>query len=172
MLQIAWRQKQGEPLMPNPLEQFYADHHAMVFRTAYRITGNAADAEDVMQTVFLRLMGRDAGAGVIAQPESYLRRAAIHASLDCLRDKQSEKRKTEASPPGDAGAGPELQHALRQALARLDARQGEMFVLRFLEGYSNGDIAAMMGVSKVAVAVTLFRTRQRLQKDWMTGGAQ
>ena len=40
--------------------QLYEAHHGMVFRTAYRVTGNASDAEDVMQTVFLRLMKRDA----------------------------------------------------------------------------------------------------------------
>ncbi|MBI4907805.1 MAG: sigma-70 family RNA polymerase sigma factor [Acidobacteria bacterium] len=170
MLQVAWR-KQGEPVPTNPLEQIYSDHHGMVFRTAYRITGNPADAEDVMQTVFLRVMGRDAGAAPIAQPESYLRRAAVHASLDLLRQRQSQKDKAEASPPGEASSDPELQHALRQALGRLDARHAEMFVLRFFEGHDNGDIAAMMGISKIGVAVTLFRVRQRLQKEFL-GGSQ
>ena len=42
--------------IPKPLDQLYAAHHGMVFRTAYRITGNAADAEDVLQTVFLRIV--------------------------------------------------------------------------------------------------------------------
>ena len=42
--------------MVKPLDQMYEAHHGMVFRTAYRITGNAADAEDVLQTVFLRIV--------------------------------------------------------------------------------------------------------------------
>ena len=44
------------PIIPNALDDLYRQHHAMVFRTAYRITGNAADAEDVLQTVFLRMV--------------------------------------------------------------------------------------------------------------------
>ncbi len=41
------------PRTPNPLEETLRAHHGLVFRTAYRITGNAADAEDVLLTVFL-----------------------------------------------------------------------------------------------------------------------
>jgi DNA-directed RNA polymerase specialized sigma24 family protein len=37
------------------LARVFEDHHAFVFRAAYRVTGNAADAEDVLQTIFLRL---------------------------------------------------------------------------------------------------------------------
>ena len=38
------------------LEVIFKEHHGMVFRAAYRVTGNAGDAEDVLQTVFLRLV--------------------------------------------------------------------------------------------------------------------
>jgi DNA-directed RNA polymerase specialized sigma24 family protein len=41
--------------IPDELERAFRAHHPLVFRTAYRITGNVADAEDVLQTVFLRL---------------------------------------------------------------------------------------------------------------------
>ncbi|MBI3209588.1 MAG: sigma-70 family RNA polymerase sigma factor [Candidatus Solibacter usitatus] len=164
MLQLAW--KQGDPFIQpasNPIAGLYADHHAMVFRTAYRITGNAADAEDALQTVFVRLMTRDAGAAEILQPESYLRRAAIHVSLDLIRARQA-KRDLEAD--GVAPGDPELRHALRQALAGLEQKHAEMFTLRFLEGYENGEIAAMMGISKLSVAVTLHRIRRRLQQEF------
>jgi DNA-directed RNA polymerase specialized sigma24 family protein len=45
---------QNEP--PGELETLFQTHHGRVFRTAQRITGSAADAEDVLQTVFLRLV--------------------------------------------------------------------------------------------------------------------
>ena len=64
-------------------------HHGLVFRTAYRITGNAADAEDVSQTVFLRLFRREHDA--LENEESYLRRAAINAALDVIRSRQSDR---------------------------------------------------------------------------------
>jgi RNA polymerase sigma-70 factor (ECF subfamily) len=164
-------------LILSPLEQLYSDHHGMVFRTAYRLTGNAADAEDAMQTVFLRLISRSGDAAPIAQAESYLRRAAIHASLDLLRRRQSQQESdTEGGPAADVPApgttDPELRHALRQAIGRLEPRHAEMFVLRFFEGHDNGEIANLMGVSKLVVAVTLFRTRQRLRKEWESDAAE
>jgi DNA-directed RNA polymerase specialized sigma24 family protein len=53
-----------EPVQPSAadLERAFREHHALVFRAAYRVTGNAGDAEDVLQTVFLRLLKRDPGA--------------------------------------------------------------------------------------------------------------
>src|SRR5439155_4971020 len=69
------------------LEQAFDAHHAMIFRTAYRVTGNAADAEDVLQTVFLRLASRDASAETVSNEEGYLRRAAVNASINLLEQK-------------------------------------------------------------------------------------
>ena len=62
-----------------------------MFRTAYRITGNAGDAEDALQTVFLRLLRRGRNADPLENLESYLRRAAINAALDVIRSRQSDQ---------------------------------------------------------------------------------
>src|SRR5258708_13073934 len=71
--------------IPNDVERMFQTHHGLVFRTAYRITGNAADAEDVLQTVFLRMMRRDNAARALERQDSYFRRAAINAALDIVR---------------------------------------------------------------------------------------
>src|SRR5437016_4048853 len=83
-----------EPV-PNPgllaageLEAVFREHHTMVFRAAYRITGNSEDAEDVLQTVFLRLARREDDAASVAHLPSYLRRAAVNAAFDLLRSRQ------------------------------------------------------------------------------------
>src|SRR5437899_11302533 len=73
----------------NDLEQIFREHHAMVFRAAYRVTGNAGDAEDVLQTVFLRLVKRDPGADPVGNIASFLHRAAVNAALDLVRVKQN-----------------------------------------------------------------------------------
>ncbi len=73
-------------VVPSEFERMFRAYHGLVFRTAYRITGNAADAEDVSQTVFLRLFRRGTNEAVneavLENEESYLRRAAINAALD------------------------------------------------------------------------------------------
>jgi len=152
---------------PSELERLFQDHHALVFRTACRITGNASDAEDVLQTVFMRLAGRDPAAPPLDHTESYLRRAAVNAALDVVRTRGKGEVATWDEPLAGSGRldRHELRDCLRHALAHLAPRDAEVFALRFLEGYGNSEIARMLGMSQILVAVTVHRTRRRLQKE-------
>ena len=89
-LQSALAEEREIPI-PVEFDRIFRAHYGLVFRTAYRITGNAADAEDVSQTVFLRLFRRDPHARVLENEESFLRRAAINAALDVIRSRQSDR---------------------------------------------------------------------------------
>jgi RNA polymerase sigma-70 factor, ECF subfamily len=158
--------------IPDELERDFRAHHGMVFRTAYRITGNAGDAEDVLQTVFLRLLRRGGNADRLENSESYLRRAAINAALDVIRSRQAEQ--TVPLPEESSGLMPSaparadvsgLRMALSRAIAGLKPRPAEIFALRFLEGLSNQEIAQALGISQVLVAVIVHRTRQQLRKQ-------
>jgi RNA polymerase sigma-70 factor, ECF subfamily len=157
------------PTIPKALDHLYEAHHGMVFRTAHRVTGNAADAEDVLQTVFLRLLRRDsATAPEIDNPESYLRRSAVNAALDIVRARQADNTlELERFPAsGSCTELTELRDTLRRALAKLPARTAEMFALRFFEGYTNPEVAKLMGLSQIVVAVTLHRARRKLQQEF------
>lgn len=162
-LQVALKE-QPETAIPLELEVAFREHYGMVFRTAYRITGNVADAEDVLQAVFLRLMRRAPDAAALENQESYLRRAAINASLDLIRSRQADRtvELTMDIPHDDA---PDLRRALSRALGQLDARSAEVFTLRFMEGFTNGEIAKMLQISQVLVAVIVHRTRKQLRKE-------
>jgi RNA polymerase sigma-70 factor (ECF subfamily) len=138
----------------------------MVFRTAYRVTGNAADAEDVLQTVFMRLL-RHTQRDAMDNEESYLRRAAINASLDVIRSRQSDRTIELVDVPSkhsDAETS-DLRQALARAIGSLPQRSAEIFTLRFIEGLTNPEIARMLGISQVLVAVTVYRTRLQLRKE-------
>jgi RNA polymerase sigma-70 factor (ECF subfamily) len=149
--------------MVKPLDQMYEAHHGLVFRTAYRITGNAADAEDVLQTVFLRMVRLNPE---VDNPESYLRRSAVNAALDVVRARHdNDTLEPERIASGSCTELSELRDSLRRALSKLPARNAEMFAMRFFEGYTNPEIAKLLGISQVVVAVTLHRTRRKLQKE-------
>jgi RNA polymerase sigma-70 factor (ECF subfamily) len=161
---------------PSGLESAFLLHQRRVFRAAFRITGNAQDAEDVLQTVFLRLLRQGEGARAVANPSSYLYRAAINAAVDLLRARRERSsvalEEAQGSPDG-AAARPdhvheaaELREWLRRAIAALPPRAAEVFALRHLEGYENKEIARALGMSRVAVAVTLHRARHRLQQEF------
>jgi RNA polymerase sigma factor (sigma-70 family) len=162
------------PFVPNAppsaaataLAQAFDEHHAMVFRAAYRVTGNIADAEDVLQTVFLRLSARNQTDDEVATMENYLRRAAINASLNLIDRRSRQNIPLESAPEPHAREDQrDLREVLRRAIATLGGRTAEMFTLRFIEGYENPEIAAMFGISQVLVAVTLHRARKQLQKE-------
>jgi RNA polymerase sigma-70 factor (ECF subfamily) len=163
----------GDPA--GSLEEVFRKHHRLVFQAAYRITGNAMDAEDVLQTVFLRLARRAEGHGLAPQAASYLHRAAVNAALDLLRAR-SRSRSVGLEEAGgeleDPRAGAErgfaareLRDWLRQAVGRLGPRAAEIFALRYFEGVSNQQIARLLGTSQAVVAVVLHRTRGRLRKE-------
>jgi RNA polymerase sigma-70 factor (ECF subfamily) len=154
------------------LEQIFLAHKDLVFRAAYRITGNASDAEDVLQTVFLRL-ARLQGFSAITNISAYLHRSAVNAALDQLRHrKDAQTVSLDADPQhpvfavDTAARSAELRDWLRKALLRLNPRWAEMFVLRFVEDFSNCEIAGMMKTSPAVVAVILHRTRALLKKDF------
>jgi RNA polymerase sigma-70 factor (ECF subfamily) len=133
------------------------------------MTGNAADAEDVLQQVFLRLLRRGNAAEPLDNQESYLRRAAINLSLDAIRNRHEARNVPldDVLPlhsPLDQNQS-ELRDSLRRALATLSPRAAEVFALRYFEGYKNQEIARMLGISQVQVAVLLFRTRKQLQSE-------
>jgi RNA polymerase sigma-70 factor (ECF subfamily) len=158
------------------LEALFQSHHDRVFRAAHRITGSPADAEDVLQTVFLRLVRGQENYDLSENAEAYLSRAAINASLDLMRSRGRTKSvelsevdslelKSKFQSPEAEHADRELQMLIRQAVARLGKTAGEMFVLRYYEGYDNQEIAKMLDTSQMVVGVVLHRARTRLRKE-------
>ena len=160
---------------PSRVEQLFWAHHERVLRAAYRITGNMADAEDVAQTVFIRLAATPNQN--IDNPESYLYRAAINGALDLVRRRKSDlvldvasdavSSSPESSPDKQLSSR-EIRQWLRRALANLAPTAAEMFVLRFVEGRDNREIAQMLGTSRAVVAVRLHQTRAKLKQQFQS----
>lgn len=161
------------------LEGLFQKHHDRVFRTAHRVTGSAADAEDVLQTVFLRVARGQESAAAAGNPQAYFARAAINASLDLLRSRKRSKAVpmddvedraslatfVSKSNPARHQEDRELRELLTEALARLGGTAAQMFALRYFEGLGNGEIASVMKTSPLVVGVTLHRARARLRNE-------
>ena len=166
------------------IEQVFRQHHVMVYRAAYRVTGNHDDAEDVLQNVFLRWIRREGQADPVDNVESYLRRSAVNAAIDLIRSRQNKTvslddvapllAETPSQNPDKVRASNEIRDWLRQAVSRLHPSAAEMFTLRFFEGKENSEIAQIIGTTPGTVAVTLHRTRDRIQKEFrqFMGGKQ
>jgi len=167
----------AQPAMTAPVEweQVFRANYQRIFRAAYRVTGCAADAEDVLQTVFLRVMRREDDVSV-DHLEGYLHRSAVNAALDLVRsrklwhsvpleDTAPLESHDPSSDPDRSHASREARAILRKAVAELPQQAAEIFTLRYFEGHDNIEIARMLHVSQTQVAVSLHRTRSRLQKE-------
>ncbi len=153
-------------------DEVYERYSETVYRTALRVTGNSADAEDVLQNVFLRLLNNRLTLDPARSPVAYFRRAATNASIDLLRRKAArpEREAPELSIEGRADdvahqSSPLLKERLRRALAKISPADAELFILCYLEGYSYDELAALMELARGTVASRLHRTREVLRKD-------
>jgi RNA polymerase sigma-70 factor (ECF subfamily) len=167
---IATREKLKTPPLPAEFEGLFLEHYDFVHRTAHRVTGNFADAEDVLQTLFLRLCRQELPAELRANPRGYLYRAAVNGALDILRTKRRHPAESDdeairnAPSTQEASWGEEeLFERLRRALTELKPKAAEILILHHVHGYTDFEIAKLLKVSRSAVAVSLFRSRLKLR---------
>jgi RNA polymerase sigma-70 factor, ECF subfamily len=154
-------------------EQLFREHSQFVYRTAYGVTGNSEDAEDVLQTIFLRLVRRELPPNLERNPKAYLYRAAVNVSLSVIRSRRVRVL------PGDLETVESSVHAVRtredvelrdrlldvfDTMAESDSQAVELLILRYVHGRSDSDIAKMFGTARTTIAVRLFRARARLKK--------
>ena len=158
---------------PTGIEKAFLENHEVVYRAAYHITANASDAEDVLQTLFLRLVRRELLPDFKCGWPAYLHRSAVHIALDVVRararqgplgDRELMLQDNRPDPHREHAAA-ELQQEFRRALAELNPNAAEIFILYYVEGYKLREIAGLVNSTKSAVAVTLFRARSRLRKS-------
>lgn len=144
-----------------------------VWRTAYRLTGNAADASDCVQEAFVSAL-EYSRQNPVRDWTGLMVRLATHRALDLLRRRRRGGCCTtleDWSGVGACTADPslsaeqaELAGRLRQALARLPDRQAEVFCLRTLQELSYREIAVQLEMSVPSVAVSLHRARHALRR--------
>ena len=160
--------------LPGELEELFREHHQLIYRTAYSVTGSRHDAEDVLQTVFLRLLRRGLPPDFRRNAPGYLYRAAVNLALNTVRTRNRQQlvngveRLLVQVPAAESGADDGLQRRLLDAIRQLKPRAVEILILRYEHNYSDAEIAKMIGTSRGTIAVSLYRTRARL-KDLLSG---
>jgi RNA polymerase sigma-70 factor, ECF subfamily len=156
-------------------------HSRAVFRLAYRVTGNAEDAEDVVQETFLkayRQLGRFEARSSFG---TWLHRIAMNCSVDLLRSRPKREQAEEAEAleghaaeqatataagalsPERLAASTQVGDRVRDAMARLTALERAVFVLRHFEGYSIEEIGRSLGMKESATKHSVFRAVKKMR---------
>lgn len=162
--------RMGDVELPGELEQLFEEYHRLIYRTAYSVTGSRQDAEDVLQTVFLRLLRRGLPPDFNKNPQGYLYRTAVNLSLNTVRTRKRQRLvdgvERLLAPVAQVESSPDdrLRRNLLEAIAQLTPRAVEILILRYEHDCSDAQIAKMLGTSRGTIAVTLYRTRARLKK--------
>lgn len=141
------------------IDEIYQAHKNAVFRLALFYLNNAADAEDVTQTVFLKYILHRRRLSV-GKEKSWLLRVAYHECVEWFRQK---KHFTDAPVPELVVYDP-LDGELREALLGLGEEERVAVYLYYYEGYSTLEIAKLLRVSRTCVTTRLYRARERLRK--------
>jgi RNA polymerase sigma-70 factor (ECF subfamily) len=154
------------PLLAGVAE-LYERHYDVVFRAALRVTGRPSDAEDVLQTVFLRVLSQIERDPNQAWPTAYFKRAAVNAAVDLLRRRavHAETGYDDLAPHAAVESTLLLKEQLRRAIATLESDDATMFLLRHVEGLTNQELADLFQLEKNNIAVRLHRIRVRLQAE-------
>lgn len=133
----------------------------------YRLTGNAADADDLLQEAFCRMLATPLATREDGQLRAYLFRVATNAATDLWRRGGRGRRREEPLTDRSAGAAPEREDAaLKQDMARtfrdLKPQERMLLWLAHVEGSEHREVAAALGLKAASVPVLLFRARRKL----------
>jgi RNA polymerase sigma factor (sigma-70 family) len=152
-------------------------HVDLVYGAALRQLRNSADAEDVVQIVFLALARKAAGLSRNVVVAAWLHKASVLASRNLLRARGRRRRyeraacRSETMPTSSDSSWERLAPELDEALARLGRANRTALVLRFLEGKSFPEVAAELGISQVAARQRVVRGLEHLRGKLPAGAA-
>lgn len=137
---------------PRSFESFFDDERKRLLRALFLLTGNAEEAEEILQDAFLALWERWDRVAAMDDPTGYLYRTAMnrHRSL-ARRSARAARRAIGQAHGGDLFAEADERDAVARALARLTPRRRQAVVLMELLGYSSVEASRVMRVSDATV---------------------
>ena len=152
----------------------------MVFRLAFRMTGNVPDAEDVVQETFLKAHRSLGGFDERARFGTWIYRIAVNAAIDLMRrrGRRTAARRTSEDDgpmvetiastdplPDRLAMSGQIERNVVVAMSRLSERERAAFVLRHIEGMPIERIAEVLKIGPNAVKQTVFRAVQKLRRE-------
>jgi RNA polymerase sigma-70 factor (sigma-E family) len=146
--------------------EFVAARGPALTRAAYLLTGDQHLAEDLLQNVLSRIVGRWDRLLVKRNPESYIRRSLYREYVSWLRRKRNSEIPTETLPESastDFADLTTLRLSLERALDKLTRQQRAVIVLRFYEDLSEADTARILGCTVGTIKSQTHRALARLR---------
>jgi RNA polymerase sigma-70 factor (ECF subfamily) len=154
-------------------------HSRAVYRLAHRMTGSAADAEDVVQETFLRAYRQLGRFESRANFGTWLHRIAVNCSIDLIRSRPHREaahdtsdldefisvnaNDTKRPSPERLMLSAEVQERIQRAMGSLSQMERAAFVLRHFEGHSIDEISRLLGLKTNATKHSIFRAVRKMR---------
>ncbi len=160
----------GAPELPPEFAEAFHELYPRARRLAYRILGNASEAEDAAAEALTRALVAWRRVGQLPYREAWVLRVTANVAIDARRKRQRAAEDEVVVPAGEAEDVTDLRLALAAALAALPRRQREVIALHHLVGLREAEIASCLGVSLGAVKKHghrgMARLRTALGQEW------
>lgn len=157
----------AELLSEAAFQELYRAHARPLWAYLYRVTGNAADADDLLQEAFCRLLVTPIATRGETELRAYLFRVATNAATDLWRrggrgTRRAEPLMDEAASVPDHGGDAVLRHDMARTFRELKPQERMLLWLAHVEGSEHAEIARALGLKAASVPVLLFRARRKL----------
>jgi len=151
-------------LTEREFQDLYRLHGRALWGYLYRLTGNAADADDLLQDSFCRLLATPFATRDDGQLRAYLFRIASNSSIDHWRRAGRTRRHAEsvAPAPVETSDAAVLRHDMARTFGELKPQERVLLWLAHVEGTEHREIARTLGLKAASVPVMLFRARRKL----------
>jgi RNA polymerase sigma-70 factor (ECF subfamily) len=153
-----------KPMDEARFETFYRRNAGALWSYLFRLTGDAATADDLLQKAFFRFLR----AQPEVESEEHLRRWIFRTATNLAFDhfRETKRDRTHAEETRDEASSPEarewLRHDMAKTFAELKPRERALLWLAHVEEADHTDIGEALGVKSKSVKVLLFRARKRL----------
>jgi RNA polymerase sigma-70 factor (ECF subfamily) len=159
-----FRRTPKRPMDEAKFEAFYRKTAGRIWSYIYRMTGDAATADDLMQKTFFRFLRSNPAIADDDHLRHYVFKTATNLVFDHFRETKRNRERLGHPPrmPDLRADRGELRHDMMRVFAELKPQERALLWLAHVEGSSHDEIAEAMGVKAKSVRVMLFRARKRL----------
>ena len=160
------------------VERAVDEHYGELFAFLYRRLGNRHDAEDVLQTVFLRFASSQMCFWGKKQLRAYLYRIAVNCANDHFRSRAARLSFEEAAakdtsldtPMTEPSEDGEMRSRVQRALMALPEPSREVLLLRYFAELKPKEIALCLETDAKTVNNRLYAAKQQFKKEWTNNG--
>ena len=151
------------PMDEAHFEAFYRKTAGGIWSYIYRLTGDPALADDLLQKTFFRFLRSNPAVANDDHRRRYVYKTATNLVFDHFRESKRERGRPIDLPPSELRADRgELRHDMMRVFSELKPQERALLWLAHVEGSSHEEIAESIGVKAKSVKVMLFRARKRL----------